>query len=116
MTTKLDRRYCALVEVTYSSKNLIPSVHTGVKRLMAKVVFRGQNCAGSGLWFTCHRRAAPCDGDPDGILPHGVRALQAIAAGKQPPEHTEPVLHITRASVTGEHGSEAEAHQDAHLA
>jgi len=83
---------------------------------MAEVVFGGQNCAGSGLWFTCHRRAAPCDGDPDGILPYGIRALQAIPAGKQPPEHTEPVLHIARASIAGEHGSEAEAHQDPHLA
>jgi hypothetical protein len=62
--------------------NLTLQVHRstrGVKWMLRTLLW--SNCAGSGLWVTSDRRAAPCDAHSDGILPYGIRALQTSAAG-----------------------------------
>lgn len=64
------------------------------------------------MWVSGDRRATPCHADTLGILPHGLRALQAVPAQLQPPEPTQPTLHFSGTPLAREHGSETQAHQD----
>lgn len=68
--------------------------------------------AGSGLWLPCNRGAATCYADADGVLPHGIRALQTVPDEQQPSQSAKSMLYITGVAISWEHGSEAEADQD----
>ena len=68
--------------------------------------------ADTGMRVHGDRRAAPCHVDTDGVLPHGLWAVQAIPAEHQSSKPSEPILHLPRTSLAREHGVEAKAHQD----
>lgn len=65
------------------------------------------------MWVTRNRGATACNAYTNGVLLHGIWPVQADPARLQPAQPPEPILYITRAPVTREHGSEAKADQDA---
>ncbi|CAL5435752.1 unnamed protein product [Camellia sinensis] len=87
MTSKLDRRYSALVEVC------------------------------SGVWVDGDGRATPSHVDTCGILPHGIRLLPAIPISVQcqPEKPIESNLPLSRAFLTREHGLEAKTDKNTNL-
>ncbi|KAG5559234.1 hypothetical protein RHGRI_008958 [Rhododendron griersonianum] len=95
MTSKLDRRYSALVELSPSSWPL-----------------GRDSVPGPGLWIGGNGRATACDVGTDGVFPHGLRIIQAVPVQRQPKESPQPVVHLPRASLSRKHGLEAETYQD----
>ncbi|KAI8565422.1 hypothetical protein RHMOL_Rhmol03G0258000 [Rhododendron molle] len=94
MTSKLDRRYSALVEdptdyVAHTQQKISP-----------------------GLWIGGNGRATTCDVGTNGVFPHGLRIIQAVPVQRQPKESPQPVVHLPRASLSREHGLKAETYQD----
>ena len=65
------------------------------------------------MWVRRDGGAAARDADTNGVLPHGIRPVQAEPCKLQPSQPFEPVLHIAGAPLAREHGCEAEADQDA---
>lgn len=63
---------------------------------------------GDGGTATCHAR-------PFRVFPHGLWYLQATPDECKPKKPPKPVLHLSRAALTGEHGPEVETDQDSHL-
>lgn len=78
MTSKLDRRYTALVEVCNTGFMPISTLMLCIHKTWA--VLDSIVClAGSGMWFGGNRRATGCHANTIGILPHGVWLLQTIS-------------------------------------
>ena len=112
MTSKLDRRYCALVEVkfyqyVYPYQFKVLAFRCQVFKPSLLACF-----AGSSMWVARNGGATSRNAHTDGVLFHGVRPLQAKPAHQQPAQHPQPVLYIPGAPFAREHGSEAKADQD----
>ncbi|KAG5524712.1 hypothetical protein RHGRI_031401 [Rhododendron griersonianum] len=88
MTSKLDRRFSALVEVC-------------------------TRC--SGMWINSDGGAAPCHVDTIGIFPHGIWLLPAISVQCQPKKPIEPDIHFAGAFLTREHGLEVKTDKNANV-
>lgn len=73
MTSKLDRRYCALVEVRIS----VFSICIACNFMVPKVLI-GEITIGSGLRIDGDGRAASRHVDTVGVFPNGLWALQAF--------------------------------------
>lgn len=119
MTSKLDRRYSALVEVCgnlflYFILAIIyvcVDMQSGRTCLMLWLGFVVGG-AGPGLWIDGHRGAATCNVDTHGVLLHGVWSVQTVSFQREPQEPTQSIMHLPGASLPGKHGSEAKTNQD----
>ncbi|CAL5053359.1 unnamed protein product [Urochloa decumbens] len=105
MTAKLDSRYSALVEVSIC-------MHINFSELLG-LYTKFVICTGTSLRVSCDRGAATCNAYTNGILPYGIRLVQAKPDKLQPSQSSEPVLHISGAPLAREHGGEVKANQDA---
>ena len=116
MTSKLDRRYSALVEVLFPEFILhtisYSCMNTG-KSVLLNQIFSG--FSGSIMWFDHYRGAASRHVDSHGVLSHGVRIVQAVDSQSQSEKPLESVLHCSRASVTGKHGVEVKTNKNTNL-
>ena len=106
MTAKLDSRYSALVEVS-----ICPHINFNAHGFWVLHTKFGI-FTGTSLRVSCDRGTATCNAYTNGILPHGIRLVQAKPDKLQPSQPSEPVLRIAGAPLPREHGNEAKANQD----
>lgn len=117
MATKMNRKFSALVEVLHLYKlfSLTMSVsYTSLVRMKDDLCCNWFVFAGSGMWISCDWRATSCNAPTVGVLPCGLRFVQAKPAKLQPQESAQSIMHIPRTAFAWEHGCEAEAHQNSH--
>ncbi|WVY89270.1 hypothetical protein V8G54_034784 [Vigna mungo] len=110
MTSKLDRRFSALVEVlkiVYQSVTRLCNIGIG----FSFTISAGET-TGSSMWVNGNRGAASCDVNTDGVLSDGIWLVQAIEAECQPKKPLESILHISRALLPREYGFKIETHKD----
>lgn len=113
MTSKLDRRLSALVEVC----KIVPSnVNRWRDSLSAEMSLNliGVVCGttGSSMWVNGDRGAASCYVNTNGVLSHGIWLVQASEAKCQPKKSLESNLDFSRALFTREYGFETETNKN----